>query len=71
MEKMAKSSHYSPRIERFLVTCLYHEARDRRMPMTRLVDSLLRESLAGTTGWQKATEQRQIRGETSRDHPSG
>ena len=42
---MAKARHYSPQISRFLVTVLYHEAKRHRMPMTKLVDRLLIESL--------------------------
>jgi hypothetical protein len=53
---MPRSDHYSPEIDRFLVSCLYHEARERRMPMTRLVDELLRQSLDGSVGLRKAEE---------------
>lgn len=67
---MASDRHYSPRIDRFLVSCLYHEARERRVPMTRLVDDLLRKELAGSTGWQKAAEDRSIGENPSPDHPS-
>lgn len=67
---MASDRHYSPRIDRFLVSCLYHEARERRMPMTRLVDDLLRKALAGSSGWQKATGVHSIGEESSPDHPS-
>ena len=58
---MALLRHYSPAIDRFLVSCLYHEARERRMPMTRLVDELLRKELSGSTGWKKAEDQRSVR----------
>ena len=37
---------YSPKISEELVPVLYRLARDRRMPMTRLVNGLLREALA-------------------------
>ncbi|MGI8436761.1 MAG: hypothetical protein ACR2NX_07635 [Chthoniobacterales bacterium] len=40
-----KSHYYSPQIDRDLVTALYHEARARRMPMTKLASQLLREAL--------------------------
>ena len=33
---MTKARHYSPRISRFLVGVLYHEAKSRRIPMTKL-----------------------------------
>lgn len=58
---MPRPDHYSPAIDRFLVSCLYHEARRRRMPMTRLVDELLRGALAGSSGWQQAESQRSAR----------
>jgi hypothetical protein len=53
---MPRSDHYSPVIDRFVVSCLYHEARERRMPMTRLVNELLREALDGSVGLKKAEE---------------
>ncbi len=37
---------YSPRLSDDVVRALYHEGRRRRMPMTRLADELLRQSLA-------------------------
>jgi hypothetical protein len=46
--------HYSPRISRFLVSVLYHEAKHRRTPMTKLTDELLHKQLVGTVGWEKA-----------------
>lgn len=51
---MPRRTHYSPCINRELVRALYHEARHRRLPMTRLVDELLSRALAGTNGWQIA-----------------
>ena len=42
---MAQSRHYSPRLERPLITALYHAAKARRIPMTRLASSLVREGL--------------------------
>jgi len=55
---MAKSRHYSPRISRFLVSVLYHEARRRGVPMTQLTDELLRNQLLGSESWQIAQESR-------------
>jgi hypothetical protein len=43
--RMAQSRHYSPRLERPLITALYHAAKARRIPMTRLASSLVREGL--------------------------
>lgn len=46
--------HYSPALSRFLVSALYHEAKARKIPMTKLTDNLLRQSLTGTEGWKTA-----------------
>lgn len=51
---MRKFRHYSPEISRFLVSVLYREAKRRKMPMTKLVDHLLRQALQGTEGWKTA-----------------
>ena len=53
-EKMASSNHYSPAIDAFLVSALYHEARRKRVPMTQLVDELLEGALEGSEGWKLA-----------------
>ena len=53
-----RKQHYSPRISRFLVSVLYHEAQHRQIPMTRLADELLRQQLVGCVGWEKAQETR-------------
>jgi hypothetical protein len=55
---MPKQKHYSPRISRFLVAVLYHEAQHRQIPMTTLVDDLLLQSLNGSKGWEMAQETR-------------
>jgi hypothetical protein len=44
-DRMTQSRHYSPRLERPLITALYHAAKARRIPMTRLASSLVREGL--------------------------
>jgi len=41
-------------MDRFLVKVLFHEARRRQMPMTRLLDLLLRDTLRGSIGWHLA-----------------
>ena len=46
--------HYVPAIDRFVVKVLFHEARHRGIPMTRLVDELLRAALKGSAGWNLA-----------------
>ena len=42
---MAHAPYYSPRIDRPLITALYHAAKARRIPMTQLASSLVREGL--------------------------
>ena len=49
-----KSLYYTPKISRFLVSVLYHEARSRRMPMTELTEALLTKSLEGSRSWRAA-----------------
>ena len=53
---MSRPSYYSPAIKRFLVSVLYHEARHRRVPMTRLANDLLTQALADSVGWRLATQ---------------
>jgi hypothetical protein len=42
---MAKVKYYSPRIDRDLVSRLYHEARIQKVPMTVLASRILRAGL--------------------------
>ena len=42
---MARPRHYSPQLDRPLITALYHAAKARRIPMTRFASSLVREGL--------------------------
>jgi len=51
---MPQNRHYSPRISRFLVSVLYHEAKRRQIPMTKLTDELLRQQLIGCESWDEA-----------------
>lgn len=53
---MPRPRHYSPALERFLVSVLYHEARHRKMRMTKLANEILKEALAESVGWQLATQ---------------
>jgi hypothetical protein len=43
---MARTRYYTPQLDRDLVSSLYHTAKARRIPMTRLASSLVREGLA-------------------------
>jgi hypothetical protein len=51
---MPRRTHYSPCINRNIVRALYHEAKHRRLPMTRLTNQLLAVALQGTVGWKLA-----------------
>ena len=51
---MVRARWYSPQLDRFLVSALYHEARRRKVPMTRLANQLLESALAGSAGWREA-----------------
>ena len=53
---MSRPQHYSPAIERFLVRVLYHEARQRKIPMTQLANEILKNGLANSAGWQLAMQ---------------
>ena len=43
--RMAHARYYSPRLERPLIAALYYAAKAKRIPMTRLASSLVREGL--------------------------
>ena len=53
---MPRPCHYSPVIERFLVSVLYHEARHRQMPMNRPTNEIIKRALANSAGWQLASQ---------------
>ncbi len=53
---MAQPTHYVPAISRPVVAALYHEAQRHCIPMTKLVDRLLKESLYDTPGWKQASQ---------------
>lgn len=65
---MAKARHYTPAISRFMVSVLYHEAKRRKMPMTKLTDHLLRQALDGSESWRHAESLRIA--ETSPSYPA-
>ena len=44
---MAPARYYSPRLDRDLISRLYHQAKSERVPMTALASRLVREGLAG------------------------
>jgi alkylated DNA nucleotide flippase Atl1 len=49
--------HYTPPLSRFIVCALYHEAKQRRIPMTRLVNNLVEAGLKDSAGWKEAQDQ--------------
>ena len=60
---MARSSHYTPPITRFLVCALYHQAKQLGIPMTRLVNNLVEAGLKDSPGWKEAQAQEARLGE--------
>jgi hypothetical protein len=64
---MARPAHYSPAIERQIVCALYHEAKLRRQPMTKLANELLSGVLRDIKGWQTALDQQQS---IRQEHPT-
>jgi hypothetical protein len=50
---MPRPKHYSPQINRFLVSVLYHEAKRQKKPMTALTNELLQTALRGSESWQQ------------------
>ena len=54
---MARSKHYTPPLSRFNVYALYHEAKQRRIPMTQLANNLIELALKETPGWREAQAQ--------------
>lgn len=42
---MPSASYYTPQLDRELVTMLYHTAKSRQVPMTKLASALVREGL--------------------------
>ena len=49
-------SLYSPRLSDDVVRALYREGQRRHMPMTRLADEMLRQSLGSVAGIQPALQ---------------
>jgi hypothetical protein len=49
--------HYTPPLSRFNVCALFHEAKQRGIPMTRLVNDLVETGLKESLGWKQAQKQ--------------
>ena len=50
---------YTPPLSRFIVCALYHEAKARKIPMTRLANNLVEAALKESPGWKRAQEQQE------------
>jgi hypothetical protein len=53
---MPRSRYYTPSLSRFNVCALFHEAKTRGIPMTRLANDLVEAGLKETPGWKEAQE---------------
>ena len=53
--------HYTPPLSRFIVRALFHEAKARGIPMTRLANDLVEAGLKETPGWKEAQAQEAMR----------
>ena len=57
---MARSKHYTPPLSRFIVCALYHEAKQRRIPMSQLANNLVEAGLKDSAGWKEAQDQMRL-----------
>jgi hypothetical protein len=53
---MSKQRCYQPVISRPLIAVLFHESKRQGIPMTHLMDRLLRTSLSDSPGWLAASQ---------------
>jgi hypothetical protein len=61
--------HYTPPLSRLNVCALYHEAKARGIPMTRLANHLVEAALKESPGWKQAQAQEAMRlGEESTEY---
>ena len=67
---MPSARYYTPQLERDIITLLFHAAKARRIPMTRLASSLVREGLA-RLGEGDGGESCVVREEPPVDDPRG
>jgi hypothetical protein len=52
--------HSTPPLSRFNVCALYHEAKQRRIPMTQLANNLVEAGLRESPGWKEAQDQMRL-----------
>ncbi len=57
---MSKHQHYTPPLPRFTVCALYHAAKEKGIPMTKLANELVLTGLAGSEGLKKAEQSVQL-----------
>jgi hypothetical protein len=64
--------HYTPPLSRFNVCALYHEAKARGIPMTRLANHLLEAASKESPGWKvaQAREAMRVREEPTVPNPA-
>jgi hypothetical protein len=55
-----RTKHYTPPLSRFNVCALYHEAKARGIPMTKLANNLVEAALRESVGWEKAQDQMRL-----------
>jgi hypothetical protein len=58
---MARSTQYTLPLSRFIVCALYPEAKQRRIPFTRLVNNLIEAGLEDSAGPKEALVQEAMR----------
>ena len=56
-----RTKHYTPPLTRFNICALYHEAKQRRIPMTQLANNLVEAGLRDSVGWKQAQEALRLR----------
>lgn len=67
---MSYPTTYQPAVRRDVIKALYHEAKVRRLPMTRLINTLLEDALRPTPGWRIAEEEMSQFGEKKVSPPA-
>ena len=58
---MSKSTHYTPPLSRFNVCALYHEAKQRGIPMTQLANNLVEAGSKGIPWLERGQAQEAMR----------
>ena len=53
---MSRPKHYTPALNRFVVSALYHEAKLRGQPMTTVANRIMESALVNSEGWKRAEQ---------------